>query len=196
MLEEQKRAERLGQIIIEDAKRIAEEIIENARKESEAIVEKAQEKYKHDEEEDILQDRHDTGIIYAKELSHRDFEARKEVLAFRNQKVTELFEGISNRILQYTDTDAYTEKLKSLVAKAEKEIPLYSECVIYHSTKDADKLKQALGDRKVKTQAGRNVQLGGILVYYPDENIYLDYTFDTSLEAQRREFANHSELSL
>lgn len=196
MLEEQKRAERLGRIIIEDAKRIAEEIIENARKESEEIVEKAQKKYKHDEEEDILQDKHDTGIIYAKELSHRDFEAKKDVLAFRNQKVKELFDKICSRISEYTDTEDYTKKLGTLIEKAEKETPLYEECVIYHSAKDKDKIVQLTADIKVQTAVDKAVTLGGILVYYPKENIYLDYTFDMLLEAQRRNFANHSELSL
>lgn len=196
MLEEQKRAERLGRVILDDAKRIAEKLIENARIESEEIVEKAQEKYKNDEEEDILKDKHDTGVIYARELSRRDFEARKEILAFRNQKVNELFEKISSRISEYTVTEAYSKKLSALIDKAEKEIPLYDECVIYHSAKDKDRITRLTADITAKTAIDKAVILGGILVYYPRENIYLDYTFDTLLEAQRKSFANNSELSL
>ena len=165
MLEEQKRAERLGKIILEDAKRIAEEIIENARKQSEEIVEKAQEKYKHDEEEDILQDKHDTGIIYAKELSHRDFEAKKDVLAFRNQKVNELFERVSSRILEYVQSDAYTKKLSALIERADKEIPLYEECVIYHSAGDKDVISAIAGCKTVGTAVDKTILLGGILVF-------------------------------
>jgi vacuolar-type H+-ATPase subunit E/Vma4 len=196
MLEEQKRAERLGKIIIEDAKRIAEGIIENARIESEAIVEKAQEKYKHDEEEDILQDKHDTGIIYARELSHRDFEAKKEILAFRNQKVSELFENVSSRIIEYTDTKAYFDKLATLIHRAEEEMPGCEECVVYHSAKDKDIICDLVKGKAFKTAVDKSIRFGGILVFCPQENIYLDYTFDSLLEKQRKGFANNSELSL
>ena len=196
MLEEQKRAQRLGVIIVEDAKHIASEIIENAKKESEEIIKRAQEKYRHDEEEDILQDKHDTSIIYAKELSHRDFEARKQVLSYRNQKVNELFEKVSVRIGEYTDSEKYTEKLKALIEKANAQMPLYEGCVINHSAKDEAKAKQAVNGYTAATAVDKTILLGGISVYYPKENIYLDFTFDSALDIECRNFANHSELSL
>ncbi len=196
MLEEQKRAQRLGVIIVEDAKNIASGIIENAKKESLEIIQRAQEKYKHDEEEDILQDKHDTSIIYAKELSHRDFEARKQVLSYRNQKVNELFTKISVHIGEYTDSEKYTEKLKALIEKANTQMPLYEGCVINHSAKDEAKIKKVANGYIAATAVDKTILLGGISVYYPRENIYLDFTFDSALDAQRKSFANHSELSL
>ncbi len=196
MLEEQKRAQRLGVIIVEDAKQIASEVIENAKRESEEIIKKAQEKYRHDEEEDILQDKHDTSIIYAKELSHRDFEARKQVLSYRNQKVNELFTKVSVRIGEYTDSEKYTETLKALIGKANAQIPLYEGCVINHSAKDDAKVKKAVSGYIAATAVDKTILLGGISVYYPKENIYIDLTFDSALDAERKNFANHSELSL
>ncbi|MBE6879473.1 MAG: ATPase [Ruminococcaceae bacterium] len=197
MLEEQKRAQRLGTIIVEDAKHIASEIIENAKKEYEEIIQRAQEKYKHDEEEDILQDKHDTSIIYAKEISHRDYEARKQVLSYRNQKVNELFTKISVRIGEYTDSEKYTEKLKALLEKANTQMPFYEGCVISHSAKDEAKIKKAVdGYTAATTAVDKTILLGGISVYYPKENIYLDLTFDSALDAERKSFAKHSELSL
>ena len=171
MLEEQKRAQRLGVIIVEDAKQIASEIIENAKKESEEIIQKAQEKYKHDEEVDILQDKHDTSIIYAKEISRRDYEARKQVLSYRNQKVNELFARISVRIGEYTESEKYIEKLKALIEKANAQMPLYEGCVINHCAKDEAKVKKAVNGYIVATAVDKTIQLGGISVYYPKENI-------------------------
>ena len=196
MLEEQKRAERLGDIIVADAKHIAAEIIENAKNKAEELVKKAQEKYKHDEEEDIIQDKHDTSIIYAKELSYRDFKARKEVLSYRNQKVNELFETVCARLEEYTSSDEYTLKLKELVDRANEQIPLYDECIVYHRAKDEEKVRNAVKEYRVTAEIDKTISIGGISVYYPKENIYINFTFDFALARERKDFANHSELSL
>ena len=58
----------------------------------------------------------------------------------------------------------------------------------------ADDIAQKYG---IGVAVDRNIELGGLSVYYPSENIYIDYTLDLALEQERKAFVSgHGELSL
>mgnify|MGYP000778367894 FL=1 len=75
--------------------------------------------------------------------------------------------------------------------------PVGGDCVINVGRNDkqlADDIAQKYG---IGVAVDRNIELGGLSVYYPSENIYIDYTLDLALEQERKAFvAGHGELSL
>ncbi len=193
MLDGQERIEELGKNMLDEARSRADEIIKSAQVKAEEIVQKAKEKYKHDEEVEVAQDRHDTDATYSKEISKKDFTIHKTVLAHRNDKVNELFSRVYEKILEFTAANEYVLYLKKLLDRANNEINFYSGCIVYYSKKDEELIKSLV---QLESVCDKNIRLGGISVYYPQENLYLDYTLDSAYEKQRKEFVNHSELSL
>lgn len=190
------RIERLGKTIIQDAKESAEKIISDAQQQAEKIIKDAYEQYKRDETEQLEEERHKSCTLYAKEISSRDFAAQKSILAHRNELVNGLFETVAERLLEFGTTDSYGDFLLSLIKKADSQIKIGGGCIICISPKDrayADELKAAFST-DVKTD--KNIVFGGVLVYYPDKKIYIDYTLDTALEQQKKEFVNKKELAL
>ena len=87
--------------------------------------------------------------------------------------------------------------MNALAKKANNEQTFSKDCII-NVSRDDKQLAMDIADKYgVGVSVDRNIELGGITVYYPSENIYIDYTLDLALEQQRKAFvAGHSELSL
>lgn len=196
MLEADDRVGRLADTILADAKVNAEKIIADAGKQAEELLNQARELYRRDEQSQIEADRQKSHARYAKEISTRVFNSHKQVLEHRKELVNGLFEKVRGKIDEYRATDSYRDLLIKLVKKADREIKIVSGCVVYVSKNDmkyGDEIKKYC-PADVKSDA--NITLGGVSVFYPDNKVYVDYTLDSTLEKQRRDFVNHNELSL
>ncbi len=197
MPEVQDRIEKLGNSILSDARRKAEEIISKAQQQADELTEQAREQYRRSEESEIALDRQKTHTLYAKELSKSDFAAHKSVLAHRCELVDSLFDDIRKRLEGFVKSDGYAEFMRTLAKKANDEQAFSKDCVINVSKDDKQLAKDIADKYGVGVAVDRNIELGGISVYYPSQNIYIDYTLDLALEQQRKAFvAGHSELSL
>ena len=76
-------------------------------------------------------------------------------------------------------------------------MPFGKDCVINVSRIDKLLAENIANEYGISAAVDRNIEIGGLSVYYPSENVYLDYTLDLALEQQRNAFiASHSELSL
>ena len=154
-------------------------------------------RYRRSEENEVALDRQKTHTLYAKELSKSDFAAHKSVLAHRCGLVDSLFEDIKNKLEEFAKSDKYSGFMTALAEKADKEQAFSKDCVINVGRNDkqlADDIAQKYG---IGVAVDRNIELGGLSVYYPSENIYIDYTLDLALEQERKAFvAGHGELSL
>ena len=189
MPEVQDRIEKLGNSILSDAQKKAEEIISKAQQQADGLTEQAR--------NEVALDRQKTHTLYAKELSKSDFAAHKSVLAHRCGLVDSLFEDIKNKLEEFAKSDKYSGFMTALAEKADKEQAFSKDCVINVGRNDkqlADDIAQKYG---IGVAVDRNIELGGLSVYYPSENIYIDYTLDLALEQERKAFvAGHGELSL
>ena len=197
MPEVQDRIEKLGNSILSDAQKKAEEIISKAQQQADELTEQAREQYRRSEDSEIALDRQKTHTLYAKELSKSDFAAHKSVLAHRCELVDSLFDDIRKRLEGFVKSSEYAEFMNALAKKANDEKAFSKDCVI-NVSRDDRQLAMDIADKYgVAVAVDRNIELGGITVYYPSENIYIDYTLDLALEQQRKAFvAGHSELSL
>ncbi len=197
MPEVQDRIEKLGNSILSDAGRKAEEIISKAQQQADELTEQAREQYRRSEESEIALDRQKTHTLYAKELSKSDFAAHKSVLAHRCELVDSLFDDIRKRLESFVKSGEYAEFMNALAKKANDEQAFSKDCVINVSKDDKQLAKDIADKYGVGVAVDRNIELGGISVYYPSQNIYIDYTLDLALEQQRNAFvAGHGELSL
>ena len=193
MLYGKERIEALGEDIIANAESQAAEIINNAEIQAQELIINAREKYQRDEESQVAHDKHETDVTYSKAISQKDFLAQKTVLAHRNQKVNELFECAYKKLEEYSFTNEYVIHLKKLLERANSRIRFYSGCIVYCAQKDEEVVSSISA---MNTVCDTNIRLGGITVYYPQERLYIDLTFDSALEKQRKDFTSHAELSL
>lgn len=196
MLDANDRIGRLSETIMADAEKSAADIIKNAEETALQITSEAHQLFAGDEQRQINEDRAKTEGLYAKEMSSRDFAAKKEILAYRTELVNKLFYSIEEKISAYCEKEDYKELLIKLVEKADKEQPVTDTSVIYLSQRDM-KYSDMIEKRfKAKVKKDKNISLGGVLVYYPEKNLFADNTLDTSLEKQRSLFVNKKELAL
>lgn len=196
MLEEDNRISNLGNTIIADARADAEKIIQDAQEQAEKIIGEAKEQYRLNEQAQLAADKQKTMSDYSKEISSRDFAAQRDVLAYRTALVDKLFDGVAERIEGYKAGDDYIVLLNRLIEKANSSEKIREGCIIYLSAADmklSDKLDKKY-PAEIKTD--KSIMLGGVSVFYPDKNIFIDYTLDTAFEKQRRAFVNNKELSL
>ena len=191
------RIEKLGNSILNDAQKKADEIISKAQQQADELLEQAREQYRRSEESEIAEDRQKTHSKYAKELSKSDFASHKSVLSHRCELVESLFENIRKKLESFVNSDEYEAFVRKLTEKANKEMPFGKDCVINVSRIDKLLAENIANEYGISAAVDRNIEIGGLSVYYPSENVYLDYTLDLALEQQRNAFiASHSELSL
>lgn len=197
MPEVQDRIEKLGNSILSDAQKKAEEIISKAQQQADELSEQAREQYRRSEETEVALDRQKTHTLYAKEVSKSDFAAHKSVLAHRCELVDSLFDNIKSKLESFVKSGEYSNYMNCLAEKANNEKAFNKDCVINVGRNDKNLAEDIAGKYGIGVAVDRNIELGGMSVYYPSENIYLDYTLDLALEQQRNAFvASHGELSL
>lgn len=197
MPEVQDRIEKLGNSILSDARRKAEEIIIKAQQQADKLTEQAREQYRRSEESKIALDRQKTHTLYAKEISKSDFAAHKSVLAHRCELVDGLFENIRTKLEEFAKSSDYKDYMIALAKKANDEQAFAKDCIINVSRNDKQLANDIAEKYGIGISVDRNIELGGLSVYYPSDNIYIDYTLDLALEQKRKAFvASHSELSL
>ena len=191
------RIEKLGNSILTVAENKADEIISKAQQQADELLVQAREQYRRSEESEIAEDRQKSHTRYAKELSKSDFAAHKSVLNHRRELVESLFENIRKKLEGFVNSSEYGIFVRRLAEKADKEMPLGKDCVIYMGRNDKQLAENIAEEFGISFAVDRNIDIGGLSVYYPSENVYLDYTLDLALEQQRNAFvAGHSELSL
>ena len=101
----------------------------------------------------------------------------------------QLFSEVRQRLIEWTDTPAYTEYLKKALEKAQQEFG--SNIVICARERDIPAIQ---GMTTLPVTADGSVILGGISARC--ENLFADYTLDSRLAEQKAAFPQRSELRL
>lgn len=127
-------------------------------------------------------------------VSQKSFEASKEVFAFRNKRIEEFFDGIAKEIVKYSKSSEYEKSLEEILSNINNEHRFSENSVAYVKAQDEKTVKKLYPKLTVKTD--KNIKLGGVTVFYPDEAIYIDKTFDNAFEQQKADFVNNSFMQL
>ena len=126
---------------------------------------------------------------YRKELSRRDYEVNKQVLAHRKELVGEFFGKIEQDLREFSESEKYTDFLKKRIEKAEK--ALGKDVVILAAKKDVERLS-SLTEHEVR--ADSTIVLGGICALDEKRGLFCDFSLDRALDDERAAFAEKREL--
>ena len=121
-------------------------------------------------------------------VSQKSFEASREIFAYRNKLVEEFFDGIAKRVLDYVKTDDYRKNLSDILKEINTQHVFTPTSKAYVRAEDVDTVKKLYPTLQV--EADKKIKLGGVTVYYPEDKIYIDRTFDNTFREQRTAFAD------
>jgi len=136
-----------------------------------------------------------TGI--ARELSKAQNASRKSIFEKRREIEDEVFERARKRLLEYAETDKYTEKLLESVKKISLKLTA-DDVVLYVSQRDMklkNKIISAFG-KKCDVQPSDEIMIGGITGISREMGLLADETLDTRLSQQREWFCENSGLKV
>ena len=121
-------------------------------------------------------------------VSQKSFEASREIFAHRNKLVEDFFDGIAKRVLDYVKTDDYRKNLADILKEVNAGHAFTPTSKAYVRAEDVDTVKKLYPTLQV--EADQKIKLGGVTVYYPEDKIYIDRTFDNTFREQRTAFAD------
>lgn len=133
----------------------------------------------------------------SREMSRRDLEARKELLAMRKDMTDRIFTDAEAKLRAYTETPAYAERLKTSLAALTGELP--AEGTVFELSRRDEALLDTLrplcppGASFALTD---DIVLGGMRGVNAAAGLLADDTLDTRLESQREWFVSHSGLTV
>ncbi len=136
-----------------------------------------------------------TGI--ARELSKAENASRKSTFEKRQEIEEKVFERAKEKLLAYTKTDKYLEKMLSS-AKAVSSKLTANDVVLYVCERDMklkNKIISAFG-RKCDIQVSDEIKIGGLTALSREMGLLVDETLDTKLENQREWFCENSGLTV
>lgn len=121
-------------------------------------------------------------------VSQKSFEASREIFAHRNKLVEEFFDGVAKKLLEYAKTDDYRQNLAEILKEVNSQHAFTPQSKAYVRAEDIDTVKKLYPALQV--EADRKIKLGGVTVYYPEDKIYIDRTFDNTFAEQKTAFAD------
>ena len=121
-------------------------------------------------------------------VSQKSFEASREIFAHRNRLVEEFFDGVAKRVLDYVKTDDYRKNLAEILKEVNSAHAFTATSKAYVRAEDVDAVKKLYPNLQV--EADKKIKLGGVTVYYPEDKIYIDKTFDNTFQEQKIAFAD------
>ena len=121
-------------------------------------------------------------------VSQKSFEASREIFAHRNKLVEDFFDGIAKKLQDYAKSDDYRKNLADILKDVNTQHAFTSTSKAYVRAEDVDTVKKLYPALQV--EADRKIKLGGVTVYYPEDKIYIDRTFDNTFEEQKTAFAD------
>ena len=160
-------------------------------------LKEAEERAERDSEELILQKLEESRNRRTVILAAKTKEGQKKLFVERSAMVEDVFKKAADKLIAYTATDAYAEKLPDSV-KAICDVFDGRDCVLYVSERDltmAEKLKAAYGGNAA-VESDPAIRIGGVRGECSSLRLIADETLDSKLESQRGWFVENAALSV
>ena len=126
---------------------------------------------------------------FARDVTKEKVAARQRLLRRRSELTEELFRKAAERVQEYTKTEVYKEKLKTLLADAKEG---WSVLV---RAEDEELVRSLAGDG-VTVTVSPEIKLGGIVFYSESTGLYQDETYDATLKNAQEECYNSGRADL
>lgn len=160
-------------------------------------LKEAEERAKRDSEQLIRQKLSETRSRETVNLATKTKQGQEKLFIERAGMVDEVFRKAAEKLLAFTQTDAYREKLKES-ARTVAGIFGDNDCTLYVNERDlsaAEELTAIFGGH-AKVEADKTIRIGGIKGSCESMRIIADETLDSKLEAQREWFIENASLSV
>ena len=124
-------------------------------------------------------------------------DGQRQLFIERSEMTDSIFAKAEKKLIAYTESDEYTEKLIQS-AKAVAKLLGSEGCVLYVKAEDMDKADRitSLFNGKTEVEADKSIKIGGIKGYCPAMGIVADETLDSKLSQQKEWFVENSGLSV
>ena len=133
----------------------------------------------------------------ARELSKAENESRKSTFVKRQEIEDKVFDRAKEKLIEFANTDKYTEKLLESVKKISQKLTA-DDVVLYVNQRDMklkNKIISAFG-KKCYVQPSDEIIIGGITGISREMGLLADETLDTRLSQQREWFCENSGLKV
>lgn len=160
-------------------------------------LKEAEEKAKHDSEKLINDKLEEKRNQQTSILAMKTQEGQKKLFLERAAMTEEVFKKAQDKLIEYTNTDKYPEKLRKNASEI-AELFGNNDCVLYVNERDlnsADSIKAAFGGN-AEVVADKSIKIGGIKGYCESMGIVADETLDSKLAMQKDWFIENSGLSV
>lgn len=173
-----------------------DDILSSAKEKADEILSKADDEFIGDSYQRVSAETRSIQQELNKSVSHKSFEAKREILAYRNKLVDEFFGGISQKVLEFSKSEKYADYMEKAAREVSAAYPFYDGVTAYVKPADRELAERLLAEYKVPVETDRSIKLGGITFRYPNENSYVDRTLDESFRKAKDNFANNSAMQL
>lgn len=158
-------------------------------------IRQAEENAKRDSEKLIREKLEETRSRETVILASKTKEGQKKLFIARGEMIEDVFAKAEEKLIAYTATDAYAEKL----LKSAKEIAdLFgdNDCTVYLCERDMAMSEQikALFNGNVTVEKDDSIRIGGVKGSCKGMRIIADETLDSKLQAQREWFVENAAL--
>lgn len=123
---------------------------------------------------------------------------RKDLLLKRDEVITNIFNGVAERIKKFMDTEEYYEYLKNCIQSAADHFNC-TEMTVFLRNEDMEKgesIVKSLSNLKIELKENANIVLGGAIIKKSGTNLITDETFDHKLTEAEANFVSESGLAL
>lgn len=158
-------------------------------------LKEAEEKAKRDSQRLIKETLQEKRSRQTALLATKTQEGQRRLFVERAAMVDAVFEEAQKKLIEYTSTGAYAEKLKNS-AKEIAELFDGNNCILYVCERDlkySDMLK-ALFHSDTDIKADTAIRIGGIKGFCESMGVIADETIDSKLASQREWFVENSDL--
>lgn len=189
---QQKKLDSFVRAINRDIDAQIKEMCLSAQTEGEQLLCESTQTAQEEAEERVRRTLEDTEADFRRQLAQTELDCRRALLAHRESLVAELFASVRERLTAYTASDAYPDYLRGLL-RGES----LSGAVIRLCERDMAHrayLQSLAGGCEIAADPA--ISLGGLAIYYPQEQKIIDKTLDTAFDEQRRAFCNTAALRL
>lgn len=145
----------------------------------------------------IQKERTELNNQMSREMSRRELEARKALLAKRRDMMNAVFRQAEEKLIKYMEQPAYASRLKQALTDMAAQLP--AEGTVYSvSSRDAGLLAElsALCPQGSRVEVSEDIRIGGLRGVNTTVGIVMDDTLDTRLDMQRDWFTRNSHLTV
>lgn len=153
------------------------------------VLEKAEEEAKNEAEKQAKQELEEIEAQYAQAITKEKLNAKQQVLLKRKELIEGLFEKAGEKLKAFSESGEYEKYLSAVLQKADlaraKVLAREADCPLVQ--------KLAPG---CEVEPDPMNLLGGIVIVSPADNIYIDETFASKLNAKKEDFYSDSSIQL